>query len=281
MLRIHLSNHHLTTTGAKAVMAQRVFNAFYTSSNITTASSPPVTLPSITTPNPGSLSGNILPSSTSLPASTLPGAINPAQLSTLLQLLKQTLQQNPSVLTQQTPASNLLLPQPSISLTTMFLAPTFSAAQHGPATTLPTTFTLMILLLHAHKRPTKMHYSLHQIFHYQQLLHLANILICQCPSHFHQFHWQFSNGFLKVSLLTLTHYYHCNHYPLYKCLPFHYTIYMNQFLLFLTRCLECLHCYNSGTEPISSIRTIWIPMPYPFSQQAFQHASLVELRCAI
>ena len=145
MLRLHLSNHHLTTTGTKAVMARRLFNAIHTSSNITTASSPPVTLPSIITPNPGSLSGNILCSSTLLPASTLPGAINPAQLSTLLQLLSQTLQQNPSVLTQQTPASNLLLPQPSISSTTMFLAPTFSAAQHGPATTLPTTFTLTII----------------------------------------------------------------------------------------------------------------------------------------
>ena len=145
VLRLHLSNHHLTTTGTKAVMARRLFNAIHTSSSVTTSSSPPATLPSITTPTPGGLSGNMLPSSSLLPTSTLPGAINPAQLSTLLQLLSQTLQQNPSVLTQQVPASNSLLPQPPIGSTTMFPAPTFSASQRGPATTLPTTSTSTII----------------------------------------------------------------------------------------------------------------------------------------
>ena len=104
-----------------------------------------MTLDSITTPTLGNLPYNVLPLSSSFPTSTLPGAINPAQLSTLLQLLSQTLQQNPSVLMQQTPAPIALPPKPSISLTTMFPALMFSVAQRGPATTLPTTSTSIII----------------------------------------------------------------------------------------------------------------------------------------
>ena len=147
VLHLHLSNHHLTTTSTKVIMARKLFSAIYTYSSVTTASlsSPLMTLDSITTPIPGNLPYNVPPLSSTLPTSTIPGAINPAQLSTLLQLLSQTLQQNSSVLTQQTPAPTALLPQPYVSLTTMFPALMFSVAQHGPATTLPTTFTSTII----------------------------------------------------------------------------------------------------------------------------------------
>ena len=148
MLRLHLSNYHLTTTGTKAVMARRLFDVIHTVSSISTTSPTNLLTSSatMTTSNSQSSPGYVL-SSSSPSTSTLPSAINPAQLSTLLQLLSQTLQQNPFLMTQQTSTPASLPPHPSISSTPMFPAnspPVFSVAQHGSATTLPTSLTSTI-----------------------------------------------------------------------------------------------------------------------------------------
>ena len=148
VLCLHLSNSHLTTTGTKAVMARRLFDAIYTVSSISTTSLTNLLTSSatMTTSNSQSSPGNVL-SSSSPSTSTLPSAINPAQLSTLLQLLSQTLQQNPFLMTQQTSAPATLPPQLSISSTPMSPGnspPVFSVVQHGMATTLPTGLTSTI-----------------------------------------------------------------------------------------------------------------------------------------
>ena len=101
-----------------------------------------------TTPTSERYLGNSLSSSSLLSTSTQPVGITPAQLFTLLQLLSQTLQQNPSALPQQPSIPVAPLPQPCISSThaifPISLPPVFSVAQHGPATTQPTTLTSTI-----------------------------------------------------------------------------------------------------------------------------------------
>jgi len=68
----------------------------------------------------------------------VPG-ITPVQLATFLQLLAQTLQQNPSTLSQQLSVSNTSLPLPPINS-----PPVFSVAQHGSTITQPTILTSTI-----------------------------------------------------------------------------------------------------------------------------------------
>ena len=116
VLRLHLANHHLTTTGTKATMARRLFEAIHSASCATTTSPANqfITFTTTTTPTSERSLGNGPSLSSSLPTLTQPVGITPAQFSTLLQLLSQTLQQNPSALTQQPsiPVAPLPLVQP-------------------------------------------------------------------------------------------------------------------------------------------------------------------------
>jgi len=128
MLHLHLAIHHFITSGTKAAMALRLIHS---SSSVATA----------TAPNLQGFLGIVPPSSSSPPTSNQPIAsrgITPAHLSTFLQLLAQTLHQNPSALSQQLsiPTTSLL---PSINS-----PPAFSVAQHGSAITQPTVLTSTI-----------------------------------------------------------------------------------------------------------------------------------------
>ena len=156
VLRLHLANHHLITTGTKITMARWLFDAIHSvSSAITT----PITIigtspASITTSTPESMLTTVSSPSASTPqtlslssASSTPtqlpaisGGFTFTQLSTVLQLLSQALQQNPLVPVVQ--SSNPAIQSsvsPSPLIPTSSALPIFSMAQHNPIITLPTT----------------------------------------------------------------------------------------------------------------------------------------------
>ena len=156
VLRLHLANHHLITTGTKITMARRLFDAIHSvSSAITT----PITITgtssaSITTSTPASMLTTVSSPSASTPqtlslssASSTPtqlpaisGGFTPTQLSTVLHLLSQALQQNPLVPVVQSsnPAIQSSVSPPPLIPTSS--APSiFSMAQYNPIVTLPTT----------------------------------------------------------------------------------------------------------------------------------------------
>ena len=142
VLRLHLANYHLITTDTKAAMARRLFDAIQNSSSVPTTSSTNqcTSVATVTTPNSEGFHG-IVSSSSSLSTSNLSTVPNvtPAQLATFLQLLAQTLHQNPSALSQQLSVSNTSSPLPLINL-----PPVFSVAQHASAVTQPAILTSTI-----------------------------------------------------------------------------------------------------------------------------------------
>ena len=79
VLRLHLANHHLTTTGTKATMARQLFEAIHSASSATTISpaNQLITFTTTTTPTSERSLGNGLSSSSSLPTSTQPVGITP------------------------------------------------------------------------------------------------------------------------------------------------------------------------------------------------------------
>jgi len=97
---------------------------------------------------------------------TVPGGITPAQLSTFIQFLAQTLHQNSPTVLQQ-----LSIPNTFLLLTSINLPRDFSVAQYGSATTQPIVLTSTIshALHYVHRGPIMMHYPLFQIVCHKQL----------------------------------------------------------------------------------------------------------------
>ena len=97
VLRLHLANHHLVTTGTKTAMAQQLFDALHT-----TTSSTPTSLPN--------QSAAPVVVTTQTTQTTLVPSSEAQQLSSLLQLLSQALQQNLSTSIQHSATGSTPLP---------------------------------------------------------------------------------------------------------------------------------------------------------------------------
>ena len=156
---------------------------------------------------------------------------------------------NPSALPQQPPIPVALLPQPCTSLTPIFPVsspPVISVAQHGSATTQPTTLTSTIS--HApllHPQETN-----------QDALSTASDTLLPAAT----IPGEHADPSVSVSLPPvplavqhhilrgeLGHVFLCKHYPTHKYQLFHYATCKNQFFLLLARCLENLHFHNCGS----------------------------------
>ena len=150
VLRLHLANHHLITTGTKATMARRLFDAIHgTSSAITTTTTSSVTSSAvIATSASATTLTSVPPLSLSTQQTATPGGFTPAQMATILHLVSQTLHQNPPAPmphSLNTASQSSISSPPLIPISASSSAPPiFSTAQLNPVVTLPTTLTTSV-----------------------------------------------------------------------------------------------------------------------------------------
>ena len=144
VLRLHLASRHLVTSGPKATMAKRLYNAM----NPSTINNGDDVSRSLVAPPPSTLSGNTPPSTNQLTAmnTTLPPAALQAQLSSLMAQFLQYAMPPASTSHEATQSTGNLSPastehhleQPLLSITA---ATNFStvAVPNGPTTVTATT----------------------------------------------------------------------------------------------------------------------------------------------